>query len=131
MSSFFKENIVSIITIAIVIIGILVISSMLGINFDTYKKSSLDKIVTIETFENNSLCNVHKSNPIELNKKCQELTNDNCKVTGCCILLNGKKCVAGNLNGPIFLTDSSGNNINIDYFYYKNKCINKNNNKKN
>ena len=53
------------------------------------------------------------------------LTKENCNVTSCCIWLNQDKCVAGNELGPTFLTDENKKKINVDYFYYKNKCIGK------
>jgi hypothetical protein len=55
----------------------------------------------------------------ELNKKCQELSPTNCKIPSCCVLLNGVSCVAGNINGPTYITR---NGAQTDYYYYKNKC---------
>ena len=57
-----------------------------------------------------------------LEKECNNLTTSNCKSSSCCVLLNGKKCVAGNANGPTFLTNTSGESINADFYYYQNKC---------
>ena len=129
---FVKENSVSIIIVVCVIIGLLVLFSLLGINFeDSNKKKDISKIITIETIDNfntpmnDSFCNTYKSNPSKLNKKCKELTNNNCMNINCCILANGKKCMAGNKGGPIFYSDEMNNKINIDYYYYKQKCIGK------
>ena len=58
-------------------------------------------------------------------KYLEGLTNNNCMNTNCCILANGKKCMAGNKEGPIFFSDKMNNKINIDYYYYKQKCIGK------
>jgi hypothetical protein len=68
-----------------------------------------------------NFCNVYGSS------KCNDLTNENCKSSKCCILLNNStknidknknisnpKCVGGNANGPTFQTDA-------DSFYYMNK----------
>ena len=68
-----------------------------------------------------NFCNVYGSS------KCNDLTNENCKSSKCCVLLNGQgtntkktqdnsnlKCVGGSANGPTFQTDA-------DSFYYMNK----------
>ena len=68
-----------------------------------------------------NFCNVYGSS------KCNDLTNENCKSSRCCILLNNgtenidknkdisnPKCVGGSANGPTFQTDA-------DSFYYMNK----------
>ena len=68
-----------------------------------------------------NFCNVYGSS------LCHDLTNENCKSSKCCILLNGQgtntektqdvsnpKCVGGSINGPTFQTDA-------DSFYYMNK----------
>ena len=62
-----------------------------------------------------------KSNSASLKESCAKLTKKNCNSTSCCVMLNGKNCVAGNQDGPTFKTDS-GEDINIDYYYYQNKC---------
>jgi hypothetical protein len=128
---FIRENSLSIIIVVCVIIGLLVLFSLLGINFEDSNKKVISKIITIETIDNfntpmnDSFCNTYKSNPSELNKKCEGLTNNNCINTNCCILANGKKCMAGNKGGPVFYSDKMNNKINIDYYYYKQKCIGK------
>ena len=38
------------------------------------------------------------------------------------VLVNGKKCAAGNESGPTFNTDKNGKTKNIDYYYYQSKC---------
>jgi hypothetical protein len=67
-------------------------------------------------------CNPTKFTPTEINNKCGELTKENCNVTGCCVYMNGNKCVGGDKNGPTFLSDGKGKLLNIDYYYYKNQC---------
>ena len=62
-----------------------------------------------------------KSSSDSLKESCTKLTKKNCNATSCCIVLNGGKCVAGNQDGPTFKTDS-GEDINVDYYYYQNKC---------
>ena len=65
--------------------------------------------------------NFCKSSSDSLKESCTKLTKKNCNETSCCIMLNGKKCVAGNQDGPTFQTDS-GEDITVDYYYYQNKC---------
>jgi hypothetical protein len=56
-----------------------------------------------------------------INKKCKQLSATNCKIPDCCVLLNGTKCVSGNINGPTFLTEN-GKSVDQLYFYHKDKC---------
>ena len=58
----------------------------------------------------------------EIEESCSKLTETNCKSVGCCVYLNNEKCVSGNQHGPQFLSDSDGNKINVDNYYFKNKC---------
>jgi hypothetical protein len=65
----------------------------------------------------------------QLEKQCNQLTLSNCKSSHCCLLIgNGDlnvkdtKCVAGGPNGPTFQSNPDGSKINIDYYYYQNKC---------
>lgn len=67
-------------------------------------------------------CGSTKYTPSEINEKCGQLSKDTCNVTGCCVYLNGSKCVSGDKNGPTFLSDGKGSLLNIDYYYYKDKC---------
>jgi hypothetical protein len=65
------------------------------------------------------------SSASKLESECNKLTNANCKNTKCCSLakIEGKeKCYAGGKNGPTFKTDNGGNKINVDSYYYMNKC---------
>ena len=62
------------------------------------------------------------NNPNDLNRKCGRLTHDNCTATDCCVLLNGKRCVAGNANGPLYLVDQNNNDIDYSYYSHKNEC---------
>ena len=67
------------------------------------------------------ICAKYGNNFETLTKKCEELSGENCKLTDCCVLLNGTKCVAGSLSGPIFLTEN-GVEVDQNYYYYKDKC---------
>jgi hypothetical protein len=64
------------------------------------------------------LCETHAGNFEYINAKCQELSEENCKIPSCCVLLNGKSCVAGDKNGPIY-TD---NDTDFKYYFNKNTC---------
>ena len=66
-------------------------------------------------------CNKYNNKPETINEMCKKMSITNCKIPSCCVLLDGKKCVAGNTNGPLFLTDDGKD---VDYIFYtnKNKC---------
>ena len=83
-------------------------------------------LLTSKDFINTDLakdfCKSFQGSSNKLNEECSRLTKTNCKETTCCVLLNGEKCLAGSAKGPTFLTDTSSQNINIDFYYYQNKC---------
>ena len=58
----------------------------------------------------------------KLQTQCNQLTKDNCKNSPCCVFMDGRKCVAGDAKGPTFQTTPTGSKINMDYYYYQNKC---------
>ena len=93
-----------------------------------YPKEILQKDIS-DPLQN--FCNVYGSS----DNMCHHLTNENCKSSKCCVLLNGQgsdtnenidesaekkqkvsnpKCVGGNEQGPTFKSDA-------DSFYYMNK----------
>ena len=67
-----------------------------------------------------NFCNIYGSS----DSKCNNLTDDNCKSSSCCVLLNtnsnniqsvsNPKCVGGSEHGPTFKSDA-------DSYYYMNK----------
>lgn len=65
-------------------------------------------------------CATHTGSSHTLIESCGKLTNQNCNLTSCCVMLNGKKCVPGNKDGPTFKS-LNGEPIEIDYYYYQNK----------
>jgi hypothetical protein len=67
------------------------------------------------------ICKAHAGDQVAINAKCQELSADNCKIPSCCVLLNGNTCVAGNIQGPNFLTQE-GEAVDYTYYYYKDNC---------
>jgi hypothetical protein len=69
-----------------------------------------------------ALCELSRGNPTKLNLECSALTANNCNATDCCIWVNGTKCVAGNADGPTYLT---GMNSDADYYTHKYQCYGK------
>jgi hypothetical protein len=67
------------------------------------------------------ICTKYQGDYQKIDEKCKALNNENCTLPVCCVLLNGNKCVAGNVNGPTFLTDQ-GNQIDYYYYLYGKKC---------
>jgi hypothetical protein len=72
-----------------------------------------------------NFCKSFKGSSDKLEGQCNQLTRNNCKTSPCCVLQNGHKCVAGGPNGPTFQSNSNGAKLNIDYYYYQNKCYGK------
>jgi hypothetical protein len=67
-----------------------------------------------------SFCEMYNStNKTELNEKCSILAPESCNSTDCCVLVDGKKCVAGNENGPYMI---SNNTTDYDYYLHKYNC---------
>lgn len=56
-----------------------------------------------------------------INKKCQELSPENCSIPSCCVLINGNTCSSGSITGPTYLTQD-GQVVDFTYYYYKKKC---------
>ena len=67
------------------------------------------------------ICKKYGRNPKELDEICKSLSVTNCKIPSCCVLLNGKQCRAGNIHGPLFLTDK-GKDIDFSFYYNKQRC---------
>src|SRR6056300_551864 len=67
------------------------------------------------------ICEKYGRNPSELDEKCKNLSVTNCKIPSCCVLLNGKQCRAGNIHGPLFLTDK-GKDIDFSFYHNKQRC---------
>jgi hypothetical protein len=73
-----------------------------------------------------SFCEQNKSNGARLQEQCSALTYDNCSSTSCCVWVGKSarigKCAAGDATGITFKTDPNGNPVNVDTYYYQNKC---------
>jgi hypothetical protein len=123
------KYVLNVFIIVLLIFALIVFMNTIGINLnmDEHPKKLL-QVVTIEGLENSiktgadAFCESYKGSSGDLNTSCGKLTNKNCNATSCCILSSDKKCVAGNADGPTYNTDSNGKTINLDYYYYQNKC---------
>lgn len=84
----------------------------------------LEKLVSEKFIKDDmadDFCKNFQGSSNTLDAACSQLTDENCNKTNCCVLLNGKKCVAGNQSGPTFQTAPSGKDTMVDYYYYQNK----------
>jgi hypothetical protein len=112
-------------------------------NIDSKPKSFHNRLTS-------SFCDKRNS-PSEQEQKCEKLNKNSCNSTSCCIWLNNNTCVAGNRGGPLFhgkrMPTMDGINVaseekhsgieygqhcnsidgkkcfTLDYFYFRNKCI--------
>ena len=131
-----NENIIkyflNVFIISLLIIALIVFMNVIGINLNIEEQpKKLLQVVTIEGLKEretpiktgaDAFCESYKGSSGDLNTSCGKLTNKNCNATSCCILSSDKKCVAGNADGPNYNTDINGKTINLDYYYYQNKC---------
>lgn len=64
------------------------------------------------------ICEKYIGDYSTINEKCRGLNVNSCPLTKCCVLLNGNKCVAGNVKGPTYYTDK-GIEIEFDYYEFR------------
>lgn len=64
------------------------------------------------------------SSLIDIDKKCQTLSDKNCSLVSCCVFLNGEKCVGGTSSGPTYLS-VNGENVDVNYYRHKTKVYKK------
>jgi hypothetical protein len=125
-------------SVAIIMIGLIVFFAIIELKMTPIQDRQIQKIINIETFDNNDntnnandnngFCKTHEGDRNKLQKSCSKMTKDNCLATSCCVyaLMDGKKqCHSGDINGPTFKRDENGKSKNIDYYYFRNKCIGK------
>ncbi len=131
---FSRSYVLNIFIGVIVIFALIIFIEVSNLNLNPDKSTKkVVQVVNIEALQNkqtdvqntsinlNPVSDFCKSNSASLKESCGKLTKKNCNATSCCIMLNGKKCVHGNQDGPTFKTDS-GKDIAVDYYYYQNKC---------
>ena len=92
-----------------------------------YKSSTTNMsqvgVVPIAPYISGGFCQRLANQPLELERRCNELKQDVCATTNCCVLLGGTKCVAGNEQGPINQANYSDFLLkNRDQYYYQGKC---------
>lgn len=114
-------------SVAIIIIGLIAFFAMIEFNLNPVRDVHIQKQVDIEAFDNNDgFCKTHEGDRNKLQSSCSMLTKDNCLATSCCVYakMEGvEQCHSGDINGPTFKRDKNGKTNNIDYYYFKNKCI--------
>jgi hypothetical protein len=120
-------------SIAIIMIGLIVFFAIIELKMTPIQDPQIQKVVNIEAFDNNAnndngFCKTHEGDRNKLQESCSGMTKDNCLATSCCVyaLMDGKEqCHSGDINGPTFKRDKNGKSKNIDYYYFRNKCIGK------
>ena len=119
--------------VVLLIFSFIIFFQILGTNFNTEEHpKKLLQVVTVEGLDNfntslitdksDAFCESHKENKNMLNQLCNKLNQKKCNSTSCCIWSSNNECVAGNKDGAIFNSDKKGKTINLDYYYYQNKC---------
>ena len=87
------------------------------------------KTIVLETFLGDNFCASHTGNSQYLDKSCSKLSKSMCMATDCCVYakFDGEKtgkCVAGDENGPTYLTNNEGETpMEMEYYYYKKKKL--------
>ena len=140
---FISENYISIIVVSILIFGSLVAFSIFKDKFtdstsiknlnnvsifeNTRKNNTPSRVVNIETFDDSSqshsdaFCKKYQPQPHKMKEHCKNLGVRGCHIPRCCVLLDGKECVPGDIHGPSFRTEN-GKPINAKYFMFQGKC---------
>lgn len=68
-------------------------------------------------------CHYDNRNKNKIENKCLELENNVCASTSCCVLLGGKKCVAGDTSGPYMRSHYNDLSLNPkDHYFHQGKC---------
>jgi hypothetical protein len=89
----------------------------------TMMDSSANKQPSDQNVIANGFCDSLKDFPDKLEDQCRLTPLNNCASTSCCVLLGGKKCVAGNQQGPYIRANYSDIFVkNKDFYYYQGKC---------
>lgn len=133
--NYIQENSRMIMLIMTIVFILLVIIKITGINLNIPKQETkLVQEVTVETLNTltdnielnsrDNFCKSYLGNTLELESECNKLTKTNCIQTPCCVFTQTSetgKCMAGNIDGPIYKTDKDGKLITIDSYYYMGK----------
>lgn len=122
---FENDNVLIIFNISIVLVTIIVILDIYNIELKENKKIGKNKkIILFENYNSleDKLINKVNSDPHDKHIICNNMTNNTCKLTSYCVLLDNKSCVGGDKNGPTYLTDNINNKVDYKYYIHKNKC---------
>ena len=134
---FFSDNATIIIILSLILFAFLVIFASFNDDFkdvapydDKPTKHKHGKVVTVEAYENvasgslpdlslpQAFCQQHQDRPHELEARCKLLSPKACHIPSCCVLRNGKDCVAGGPNGPTFVNEPT------KFFHHRGNCNN-------
>ena len=140
--NFFKDNFEYITIGSILLFSLLVIFSILKIDFKELSSdpsgNKTGRVVTIESMDNSkdeeqdssnesfdaTFCRKHGSEPHKLNETCNTFNKEGCNSTSCCVWVkqdDGEECVAGNIHGPTF-RGTEDSQENLHFYYYKGEC---------
>lgn len=140
VSKYLKANYVKIFSIITIVVFLIMIFSVLGVDFSKSDESTLVNQYVVENFKSNSnylpesfwrtkgkgFCQSITKNSKTHKKACKQLSFSNCsQFTNCCAAVNGSDessydCVPASSGGPLFTKDNFGKNI--DFYWYKGKC---------
>ena len=84
--------------------------------------ATMKELQSLKLSPTDSFCQSHLGKSAELETSCNQLTEDGCQQTSCCVLINSSgtnRCMAGDKNGPTFKKDKDGNLISMDSYYYQ------------
>ena len=146
LDEFFKIHGASVASVAIALLTMLTVFHILGITFAEPEDDVVDKVVTIETFDvgqnkhalekavksegappgrsdnPGGACARYEEKPHVLERYCNKLSDAGCRAIGCCVWLNGSRCVAGDAEGPTFHTHD-GRDIDVKYYRHRGACV--------
>jgi hypothetical protein len=128
------KYILKVFIIVFLIFSLIIFINTIGLNLnDEYPPKKLLQVVTIEGLDslkdssmimnkNDAFCESQRGSSGSLDDSCGKLTQGNCTSTSCCVWTSDDKCKAGDINGPIFNSDSNGKTKKLDYYYFQKKC---------
>ena len=126
------KYILKVFIIVFLILTIIAFINTIGLNLNNEPPKKLLQVVTIEGLsslkddiimnKNDAFCESQRGTSGTLDESCGKLTQGNCTSTSCCVWTSDNKCKAGDINGPIFNSDSNGKTKELDYYYFQKKC---------
>jgi len=121
--NYMKENGHSVLLVVVLIIGLMVFFSLIGLDLNPVVNNNLEKVVTIEKFSSNSICEYNKDLS-KLEKVCNSLSDSKCKDADCCDLVNSNStytCKAIDKKGNPIYNNNDKENFMTDQNYYDNR----------